>query len=741
MADLPIIKRADLSKVPQSIKDATNDVVFYKQLASYLFKYNIVYKANDVFVVDNDLGLSATGLIRTAADDHIPADILIENAKPTYTVDPATPSATVPVSSGRYTANNKNIGTVTGTTNANSIQPYPGGIAWITSASGSVWGNHSRAFDTGSSNYPVIAGVQAFTGGNGAATVGYTNIYYLGSSRVTYPLYTASMAFRALGFNCKGLGVTLTKDGFLQIAGGTIDDWYGEEIRVPQRSKAAFYYAHGQKILNSPVLIATVADLKRKDVNGTLTLLPNDENIWHFVYLDPDTLNVYIVLGSSDAVITGTATTIANSILNAIDAHSKTTIPDFLRENGILLASIGLRGGNNITTIIDNVHQLHNFVPGNGNALHPSIPDPNDYPEGGTLKAKDDIYQVLYDYDGYLISQATALKENHFFIYDKNVPKKISSIEYQGSKAPFTKILGLGIAPQRYDYRNPDNYLTYQYSWLDRANYPDVNEKGLYYGTYRVDYPVGNPPSQDAQIRALGGMATIDVDANSYIPVFFNAIALTHKATDYTYSTMSGCPKIPGINNGAMNENGVFRYDSALRAKRATQGSADSLLMLEATSGVNIYPDEQLNIILTEFGQPRDLNIIRQLVTLIGPSLAQQIKDTVALIKRAGMLGVGRTRVMTIVGYVINNISDKNSLEYSLPGVMGLLVNKNTGVVTLDPKYPIWIQPADINNLTVENVSPLQAVIIFLVVRFNYMSHIFGGLYDLRFTEMPLPTT
>lgn len=735
MADLPILTRADLSKIPQSSKDATNDVVFYDQLAPYLFKYNIIYKANDVFVVDNDLGLSATALIRLANDDHIPNSGIVEDIDVTYTVNPETPSATIPLSAGRYiNIGNKIINNFAATTNVGSTTHYPGGITWVSAAN---FGNHTRAIDAA---YPLIAGVQGFTGGNGATTAGFTNIYYLGSSRVTYPLYTASMAFRALGYNCKGLGVNITTNGFLQIAGGTIDDWYGEEIRVPQRSKAAFYYTHGKTILNSPVLIVRPADLGRRDVNGILTPLATAQNAWHFVYLDPRTFNIYIVLwGSTDDPIISTEPDIASSLINAINAHSKTIIPDFLRENGILLASIAVRNGNSLTTIIDNIKQLHNFVPGNGNPLHPSIPNPYDYPEGGTLKAKDSIFQVLFDYDGYLISQATILKENHFFIYDKNIPKKILSIEYQGTKAPFTKMLGMGSYLQAIDNSTfPDLYEIYQYGWLDRATYPDLNEKGLYYGSYRIDNAANKYSPADAQIRALDGIAAIDADATNYIPVFFNAIPLTRQASDYTYSIMAGCPKIPGINNGTMAENGVFRYTSALRAKRATQGSADSILMLQGVGGIGIYPEEQLNIILTQYARLSSLDIIRQLVTLIGPSLAQQIKDTFALMQQAGMIGVGRGRVMTIVGYVIDNTSEKNSLEYCLPGVMGLLVNKTTGVVTLDPKYPIWIQPADLTGLITGDVTPLQAVILFLHARFNYLSHIFYGLYGLGFSEVPM---
>lgn len=734
MVDLPNLTPEDLNKVPQSNKDTATEVIAYTDLAPYFFKRNLIYKAGDVFVVDNDLGLSVSAIARTAADGHIPEDIKYQGMAVT-TGSPTAPSLTVSIAAGSIQKGAKTIISSPSTGSPSGITPNAGGISWIScTAANTFWGNHDRAFDAGDPAAPIIAGVQGVIGGNGAGA-GFTSIHYLGASIAGYPLYSLNMCFRALGYKSTGLGIGLdATHGFLQIGSGTVNSWYKDDIRIPQRSKSSFYYAHSNTILNSPVLVVTTNDLKRKDVDGTLTPTVSGEMPFHFVYLDPDTSNIYIVIGSEEGALKNLSSHVPGAyLIDAIDAHSKTTIPDFLRENGVLLGALGFFS--NLANT--DVYQLHNFLPGSGNAIHPGVPSPQDYPYGGTLKSKNNIFQIMFDYDSYLINEATLLKKDYLFVYDSKFPLGIGTSKYQTDSLSLVTLLGMGGHLQPVDTGYPFDYSTYGLSWYDRGTYQDVNEKGLYYGSYIVHTATASYPEyvQIAEIRGTTEVQYVPSGSN-FIPSFCNTIPVTKQVANNTYTTHMGYPKIPGLNGGAISDNGTFAYDSALRAKRATHGSADSVIALERLGPPIIYPDQQLQALM-KYMTTEVVDFIYQLIPLIGTSLVAQFKEKYEMVKKAGLLGSGRIP-FAIVGYCINNNSANSKTEYSIIGVRGITVNSTKTTIVIDPAYPIAIQPADVVGLPTGDLTPLQAVIVFLQIRYNYLQHLFGGFDSFQITEIPI---
>lgn len=736
MTDLPILATQDLSKVPQSTQESNTGVIAFNQLVPYFFRYNATYKANDVFIVDENLGLTPVEVVRDANSNYIPTDIKYTGATPTYTAD----GSNINFTAGRK-QENKGLSDM-GAGSANSLTTQAGGIAWVTNANGVFWANHPRAFDQGSSTAPVIVGTRRFPGTATEST--YTNFYYLGASITDYPLYSSSMNYRAQGWRREGLtfSIDLTH-GFLQTAAGLLSNWYEEDIKIPQNGKNSFYYAHREKILNSPAFAVSLADLDRKDVNGTLTALAANENAWHFVYLDPSTKLIYVVLWAGDTVAANSNYK-SNSVV--VDAHTKTIIPSFLRENGVLLGCIAVQQGQTFNQTY--FCQLYQYQPGNGAALHPSVPSPSDALYGGTLKAKDNIYELKFDYDGYLINIAREVKNNTLFVYEESVPRDIALADFETTNTSLISMMGMGLMSYEQRTGSRAQFYTRYFSYFDNFNYPNSSERQLYQGN--ISYTKGDPFFDDffgalARTTAVEYLPFDTGNPNNCYPVLRTNIPIIKQATDTVrFSSMAYSPKIAGLNNKTQTDDGIFLYNDTLRERRKAQGFNDSFIVVEAMISTPTFQwtAEYLSRFLS--GPVIEITDLMLLVAAI--PLAQQIKEMHELVKKAGLLADETKVVWPIIGYHVDNNSPNDTLEYALLGSSGIAydrIAKNFSVTEYAPNFDFGIQPMEVACLASGDLKPYEALWFFLIIRYNFGAFLYSqadvGIPDARYQVIEIP--
>lgn len=751
MADLPILSPADIDKVPQTTKNSVTNVISFNTLAGYFFRDDLTYKVDDVFIVDNSRNLDPIQIAKNANDNHIPFDIKYSGMAVTIT-NPAGGGVNIACDAGKIQIGNSKTIVTTGAISANPSSSYVnGGIAWVSiAASGNaLFSDHDRAFDAGAPFSPMLVAVQSFS-----ATESYSNKYYLGTSIADSPLYSTSMLFRNMGWKFSGLAVDINDSGWLQISSGTISNWYNENIKVPQTARATFYYANNSVLTTAPTFTpitamtmdSTDTGIKRIAVTGqTIAPIVNNTTAFHFIYLDPSTLKVYIFLGDRANSVTPAITNNADILWRAINAYAKhstmvytagsvlsKTIGMF-NENCILLGAIMVNA--NFTTFSQlKIIPLHKYMGGTGNALHPMIPDPEDYPNGGKLKAKNNVYKIAYDYDGLLISRATALKNNYLFMYDDRSEFGIVEAEYVTTPTPWITLQGMGGFGQYVSNLLPDAYTKFYYSYYDHFTYQDVGRSGvssvsptIYLSSSTAGYP---------------SYAVAEIFYNAFV-VFRNNISMPKlsNTTSTMYHGILGLPGIPGMNTENPHDTRLVQYSDTIRNRRADHGSADSVIIIESIIGnTAAITDEYCAWIFNNALTPQAQAMITQLINLIGILVATEVKSVFEAVKKAGMLcDVGHS-INAITHYYFENNSAVDKIDYCITGYMGFGYTPSgttaMGTITVDAvNYPIVIQPADVVTLTSGDMSPMQATFFWLAIRTSFMFFIGSNLVAMEGTE------
>lgn len=761
MADLPILSPIDARKVPQTTKDSVTNIVSFDALASYFFRDDLIYRADNVFIVDNDLNLEPIDVMKDATDDHIPNDIAYSGVAVTVT-NPAGGGVQISTTAGKMLSSDaKVIHNHAGVSLFNVAPVRAGGISWLAFTFGGD--SFASNFASAANNRtPMLVGVQNFS-----ATESYPNKYYLGSSFVNKPLYSASMCFRNTGWKYSGLSVAI--DGTtsrLQISSGTLSNWYNKSIRFPQTDRATFYYINNlpgnPDPTSSPQLSVNMSLVKTTVPGGSI---PANTTVFHFLYLDPYTFKIYVFLADTENSITPELTNEAEIVWRAINAYAKHSSMVY---NNAIYKTIGmfnenfvLLGALMVSASFTNVSQikiipLHKYIAGNGNALHPSIPDPDDYPNGGKLKARYGAYRIAYDYDGLLISRATALKDNYLFMYDNNAELDIVEAEYETTPAPWITLRGMGGFAAFVSELVPDLFIQYFYLYADRFTYQDTGRSGISSTSIRIYARSLATTYPTYAVVDYQGIKNTDF----YIMIFRNNISMEKVSTTSStrYHTILGCPSIPGINDNTVGTAMYYGYTDSLRAGRATRGSTDSVVLIEAlianTAAItDDYCMWLMNNALTVSAQA----IIAQLVPLIGASIAAQVKTLYAIVQNAGMLCDQGNSLHAIIGYYVENNSAIDKIDYSLTGCTGIEYHPSgttaMGQLKLNPKYPLVVQPCDVVTLTSGDMSPLQATFFWLAVKTNFLFFIGANTqrfststYDgaisypkLQVSEMPLP--